>query len=177
MPVIHVSSYRSRNNSRVKILRLYVGDKHWCDLHLADVLKPQLFRFPQHLNIHPNKSGKQVAPPAEWSEWASETPVYQTELSFEIVEVYPGGLSIEEMTDAAKAIDNPTDEKADILFKVEKTDMFEQMVSSDEGKAERIKAIITRYIQNLPSENAYEDSNNSNIENVDVMGFLRITKK
>jgi len=87
------------------------------------------------------------------------------------------GLSIEEMTDAAKAIDNPTDEKADILFKVEKTDMFEQMVSSDEGKAERIKAIITRYIQNLPSENAYEDSNNSNIENVDVMGFLRITKK
>ena len=38
------------------------------------------------------------------------------------------GFSIEEMGEAAKAIDNPTDEKAKILVKVEKTDMFERMV-------------------------------------------------
>ena len=62
------------------------------------------------------------------------------------------GMSIEEMTEAAKAIDNPTDEKAGILFKVEKTDMFEQLVSGDELKAERIKAIIDRHVQSIFSE-------------------------
>ena len=79
-----------RNNSRVKILRLYVGDKHWCDLHLSDVIKPQIFHLPEHLKIVPHKSGKKVERPLEWRKWSDEKTAYKTELSFEIKEVYPG---------------------------------------------------------------------------------------
>ena len=80
-----------KNNSRVKILRLYVGDTHWCDLHLKDVIKPQIFNFPDHLYIYPHKSGKKVTNSEDWESYG-ELPsfVYQTELTFEIIEVYPG---------------------------------------------------------------------------------------
>jgi len=83
------------------------------------------------------------------------------------------GMSIEEMTEAAKAIDNPTDEQAGILFKVEKTDMFEQMVSGDEGKAERIKSIIDRYVQSIFSETENQSQiSDTDYGNFDVAGFL-----
>ena len=80
-----------KNNARVKILRLYVGDRHWCDLHLRDVIKPQILRFPQHLIIEPHQSGRKVAIPADWYQydWMASS-AYQTDLSFEIIEVYPG---------------------------------------------------------------------------------------
>ena len=80
-----------KNNSRVKILRLYVGDKHWCDLHLMDIMKPQIFRFPEHLLIEPHKVGKKIEIPEEFvqTEWIKSVP-YQTDLTFEIIEVYPG---------------------------------------------------------------------------------------
>jgi len=87
------------------------------------------------------------------------------------------GMSIEEMTEAAKAIDNPTDEKANILFKVEKTDMFEKLVSGDEGKAERIKAIIERHFRKLQPEIEIEENENGDIENIDVSEFLGLIKK
>jgi hypothetical protein len=80
-----------KNNGRVKILRLYVGDKHWCDLHLVDTIKPQIFRLPEHLIITPDKLGKKVAIPAEWNPYDGlKTSAYQTDLSFEIIDVYPG---------------------------------------------------------------------------------------
>ena len=79
-----------RNNARVKILRLYVGDRHWCDLHLSDVIKPQIFELPDDMRIMPHTSGKKVEQPREWRELHHNGPVYQTELSFEIKEVYPG---------------------------------------------------------------------------------------
>jgi len=83
------------------------------------------------------------------------------------------GMSIEEMTEAAKAIDNPTDEKAGILFKVEKTDMFEQLVSGDELKAERIKAIIDRHVQSIYSETESRISGtDTNYTDFDVAEFL-----
>ena len=82
-----------KNNSRVKILRLYVGDKHWCDLHLSDIIKPQIFNIP---SIFPAKSGRKIpetgkfAKPLDYEyEWPN-TPVYQTDLIFEIIEVYRG---------------------------------------------------------------------------------------
>ena len=85
-----------KNNARVKILRLYVGDKHWCDLHLKDIIKPQIFEFPKDLQIYPAKSGKVIPEKGAFSKQAQYYPdelsgsVYQTDLSFEIVEVYPG---------------------------------------------------------------------------------------
>ena len=57
------------------------------------------------------------------------------------------GWSIEEMTEAAKAIAKPTDEKAAVLYRVEKSDLFEQLLSGDEGKAAAITAIIERHIR------------------------------
>jgi len=74
-----------KNNSRVKILRLYVGSSHWCDLYLEDINKPQIFSFPKHLHIYPAKSGKSTSKEVE-----SSSTTYQTDLIFEIIEVYPG---------------------------------------------------------------------------------------
>jgi hypothetical protein len=73
-----------KNNSRVKAMKLYVGGKHWYDLNLKDVIKPQIFNL-EHI-IEPDKSGKKVATQAE----GKKISTYQTDLSFEIVEVYPG---------------------------------------------------------------------------------------
>ena len=74
------------------------------------------------------------------------------------------GLTIEEMSETIEAIHNPTDEKAGLLYRMEKTDMFEQLVSGDEGKAARIKAVIDRYIQSrYPEvENVTDDKENDN---------------
>ena len=89
------------------------------------------------------------------------------------------GMSIEEMTEAAKAIDNPTDEKAGILFKVEKTDMFEQLVSGDEERTARIDSIIDRYFRNLQPEveNEIEDSGSDDWKNFDIRNHLAVRKR
>jgi hypothetical protein len=81
------------------------------------------------------------------------------------------GMTIEEMTETVAAIDNPTDEKAGLLFKVEKTDMFEQLVSGDEGKAARIKAIIDRFTQIAFPETESEISG-TDYDDFDLERFL-----
>jgi hypothetical protein len=85
-----------------------------------------------------------------------------------------GGLSIEEMTEAVKAIDNPTDENAGLLYKVEPTDMFEKLVSGDEGKAARIRAVIDRNIQSLnPAvEKESENIGDSDYKNFNMADYL-----
>jgi hypothetical protein len=81
-----------KDNARVKALRLSVGGKLWCDLHLEDTIKPQIFHFPEHLVIIPDTAGKKTAIPAEWEQpdWMRANSAYQTDLVFEIIEVYPG---------------------------------------------------------------------------------------
>ena len=83
-----------------------------------------------------------------------------------------GGLSIEEMTEAAKAIDNPSDKNAGILFKVEKTDMFEKLVSGDEGKTARIKMIIDRHFRSQYPEVKNEENNSNEWKNFDIRKHL-----
>lgn len=70
------------NNSRIKILRLYAGGRRWCDLHLRDTTKPQVFHLPENLRIYPKRSGDSVSTEGRRG--------YQLDLSFEIIEVYPG---------------------------------------------------------------------------------------
>jgi hypothetical protein len=83
------------------------------------------------------------------------------------------GFSVEEMEEAAKAVDNPSDEKAAILFRVEKTDMFEKLVSGDEGKSARITAIIERHIRSLnPEVENEENDNSSDLEKFNITDFL-----
>ena len=89
--------------------------------------------------------------------------------------VMADGMTIEEMTETVEAIKNPTDSKARLLYKAEQTDMFEQLVSGDERKAARIKAVIDRYIQNqLPKvENAESEKEMADDRNdFDVRLFL-----
>ncbi|MCL2183737.1 MAG: hypothetical protein FWB85_09745 [Chitinispirillia bacterium] len=81
-----------RNNTRVKTLRLYVGGKHWCDLQLNDVIKPQVFNLPENLRIYPKKSGQRIPIDGNFTRIANSAGRhgYQLDLSFEILEVYPG---------------------------------------------------------------------------------------
>ena len=73
------------------------------------------------------------------------------------------GLTIEEMTETVEAIKHPEDSKARLLYEAENTDMFEKLVSGDEGKAARIKAVIDRYIQSRFSK----DEKVERVENVE----------
>jgi len=81
------------------------------------------------------------------------------------------GLSIEEMTEVARAINYPADENAGLLLKVEKTDMFEKLVSGNEGKAARIKAVIDRHIRSQNPEVETEESNNE-WKDFDMQNYL-----
>ena len=82
-----------KNNSRVKVLRLFVGDNYWCDLHLDDIIKPQIFHFTEHFRIYPQKHGKEI--PLKGN-FITNNPNYnnrygyQLDLTFEIIDVYPG---------------------------------------------------------------------------------------
>jgi hypothetical protein len=77
------------------------------------------------------------------------------------------GMTIEEMTETVAAIVNPTDEKAELLFKVEKTDMFEKLVSGNEGKAARIKAVIDRFVQ-VAFPETESDISGTDYDNFDI---------
>ena len=76
------------------------------------------------------------------------------------------GFTYEEM---AAAINNPSDEKAEMLYQIEPTDLFEQLVSNNEAKALRIKTVIDRHIQNLQSE---KPENNSEYGDFDIADYL-----
>jgi hypothetical protein len=84
------------------------------------------------------------------------------------------GFSIEEMETAAKAIDSPADENAEILYRVDKTDMFEKLVSGDEGKRQRIAAIINRHIRSLIPEAAEvaDENGDSEYSDFNIADFL-----
>jgi hypothetical protein len=79
------------------------------------------------------------------------------------------GFTYEEMADAIEAINNPSDEKAEVLYQIEKTDLFEQLVSGNEGKFLRIKTIIDRHTQN---EQPDEPENNNEYGNFDIADYL-----
>jgi hypothetical protein len=81
------------------------------------------------------------------------------------------GFSIEEMETAAAAIDSPTDENAGILYRVENTDMFEKLVSGDEGKRQRIASVIDRHVRSLNPE-IEESESDGDYKNFNIADFL-----
>jgi len=86
------------------------------------------------------------------------------------------GLSIEEMTEVAEAINHPSPSNAGLLLKVEKTDVFEKLVSGDMGKADRIKAVIDRHIRSRYPEAGNEESDKE-WKDFDIRNFLSKTSK
>ncbi|MDR1864161.1 MAG: hypothetical protein LBR08_01175, partial [Bacteroidales bacterium] len=55
----------------------------------------------------------------------------------------------------------PANENAGILYRIEKTDLFEKLVSGDTGKAAGIKAIIDRHVRDILAKETGEDENDS----------------
>ena len=90
---------------------------------------------------------------------------------------YADGCTIDEMTEAVKTADKPESEQSPeavkTLYSLSKTDMFEQMVSGDAGRAARIAAILDRGEQSLAgqSEDAADDSD-SEYRDFDIEQFL-----
>jgi hypothetical protein len=87
-----------------------------------------------------------------------------------------GGFTYEEMETAIDAANNPkpetvAKEAAKALSDLEKTDMFEQLVSSDAGRALRINAVLDHYEQSATPESANVDSD-KDLEDFDIMNFL-----
>ena len=89
-----------KNNSRVKTLNLSINGEHWCTFQLKDVIYPQIFYLPDDLHIYPAKSGKKIPGRGAFKNalddaydeegYDEKWPVYQTDLVFEILEVFPG---------------------------------------------------------------------------------------
>jgi hypothetical protein len=88
-----------------------------------------------------------------------------------------GGLTYEELAEAVRVVKNPQDEgsreTARILSGLEKTDMFEQLVSGDTDSATRIASILDRNEQSLArqSEDA-EDNSDDEYRNFEIEQFL-----
>jgi hypothetical protein len=77
------------------------------------------------------------------------------------------GFSYEEMV---QAFDGNNAQAAEVLYRLEKTDLFEQLVSGDTGRSARIKALLDRHErENEPEANA-DDSNEHG--NFDIVDFL-----
>ena len=89
-----------------------------------------------------------------------------------------GGYTFEEMEEAVSAVNHPSKEKeaksGRVLSDMEKTDMFEQLVSGDAKKGITIKSIIDKHVQSmLPEEFAGDtDNNNNDYGNFKVADFL-----
>lgn len=126
---------------------------------------------PDELDIEPDEN-ETVATNETETEVDSEEEAEELRQTLGGDAVPADGLSVEEMEAAVAALRNPTEEQAAILLGVEKTDLFEQLVSGDTGRAERITNIINRHVQKLYPEEANEKGGNSDLEHFDVAEFL-----
>ncbi|KAA6321903.1 hypothetical protein EZS27_028497 [termite gut metagenome] len=93
-----------------------------------------------------------------------------------------GGFTYEEIVEAIGAADNPADEKAQagagkVFYTLEKTDLFEQLISSDGGRAARINAVLERYAGGIiPQAQETEDTEkDTEYRNFDITAFLSET--
>jgi cytoskeletal protein RodZ len=88
---------------------------------------------------------------------------------------YADGCTIDEMTEAVKQADKPESEQSPeavkTLHRLSKTDMFEQPVSGDAGKAARIASILDRSEQSLAGQNE-DAADDGEYRDFDVEQFL-----
>jgi hypothetical protein len=79
-----------------------------------------------------------------------------------------GGFTFDEMAEAIKTPNHP-----EILYSLSKTDMFEQLVSGDAGRAAKINAILDHYEQSLLVEETADNKKTDNdYSNFDIRNFL-----
>jgi hypothetical protein len=89
---------------------------------------------------------------------------------------YADGCTIDEMTEAVKTADKPESEQSPeavkTLVKLSKTDMLEQMLSGDEGRAARIAAILDRDEKSLARQSEDEADDGGEYRDFDVDYFF-----
>ncbi|KAA6306066.1 hypothetical protein EZS27_042277, partial [termite gut metagenome] len=83
----------------------------------------------------------------------------------------------EEIAQAIGAADNPADEKAQgaagkVFYTLEKTDLFEQLISTDAGRAARINAVLERYAGSIISQDTEDTEQDTEYRNFDMTAFL-----
>jgi hypothetical protein len=87
------------------------------------------------------------------------------------------GVGFDELQTAVQAVteqpDEVSEETGKTIVALENTDMFEALVSGDEGKTDWIKAVVERHIQNTMPETENEISGtDDSYGDFDVAGFL-----
>jgi hypothetical protein len=125
---------------------------------------------PEDLDIEPDENEKSDEPKEADEEAEEMRQMLGGETGLAV------GWSIEELTEVAEAINHPTDEKADILLRAEKTDMFERLVSGDAGKAAKITAVIDRYVRSQTPE-VENEASDSEWNDFDIRNVLSRTVK
>ncbi|OAV74533.1 hypothetical protein Barb7_01957 [Bacteroidales bacterium Barb7] len=86
------------------------------------------------------------------------------------------GFTYEEMEQAVDAVNHSSEETeaevGRVLSGLEKTDMFEQLVSGDVGREARIKSAIDRHVQSILPEETLEENNNKEYGDFNIADFL-----
>ena len=78
---------------------------------------------------------------------------------------YAGGFTFDEMAEAIASENNP-----ELLYNLSKTDMFEQLVSSDADKNARISAILEKYEKSLAGEE--QENSDNEYSNFNIADYL-----
>ncbi len=109
--------------------------------------------------VFEDTSGLDIEPDDETNEIDIEEEAEELRQTLGSDAIPASGLTYEEMEDAIAC---PSEEKAETLCQIEQTNLFEQLVASNEGKALMIKAIIDRHIQKIAPENPEENNKEYN---------------
>ncbi|KAA6340804.1 hypothetical protein EZS27_011349 [termite gut metagenome] len=91
-----------------------------------------------------------------------------------------GGFTYEEIAQAIGAADNPQGDEekiqkaGNVFYTLEKTDLFEQLISTDAGRAARINAVLERYAGSiiLQAQETEDKEQDTEYRNFDITAFL-----
>jgi hypothetical protein len=93
---------------------------------------------------------------------------------------YADGCTIDEMTEAVKTADKPESEQSPeavkTLYRLSKTDMFEQIVSGDAGRAARIAAILDRREREQGTETVEDSYGDDAYKDFDIGNYINKSK-
>ena len=93
---------------------------------------------------------------------------------------YADGCTIDEMTEAVKTADKPESEQSPEAVKtlrdLSKTDMFEQLVSGDTGRAARIAAILDRREREQGTETVEDSDGDDAYKDFDIGNYINKSK-
>jgi len=132
------------------------------------VVPPQ--RLGEVFGKDPDPADLDIAPDGEEIDPEEEMEDLRQALGGDVEQA--GGWSMEEMAEAVEAIDHPAEGKGEVLYRAEKTDMFEQLVSTDREKAALIRAVIDRHLRRQEAEDEHNDDDTDDWRSFNMQEFL-----